>query len=144
MWRDADAVDAAALEAAQAQQTAFPGEHVAGQIVADLALEERLRRIEQQIREARSEAITRRGSSSPCPIPGPEFIIAAGDLASAVGLVPVPRGSGHADQHHPRGTEPGLLPQAARGGLQARPGVLWALLREGRVFTSAPPVTQAA
>jgi hypothetical protein len=24
------------------------------------------------------------------------------------------------------------------------PGVLWALLRDGRVFTSAPPVAQAA
>lgn len=35
----------------------------------------------------------------------------------AQGVLPV-----RADQHHPRRTEPGLLPQEARRGLQARPG----------------------
>jgi transposase len=48
---------AAALEAAQAQQTALPGEDTAAQIVADLAtqilaLDDRLGRIDRQIRDS--------------------------------------------------------------------------------------------
>ncbi|MGW4889502.1 IS110 family transposase, partial [Streptomyces murinus] len=34
--------------------------------------------------------------------------------------------------------------QAVIALARRRAGVLWALLRDGRAFTSAPPVTQAA
>lgn len=54
--RGADAVAAAALEAARSQQTVLPGEEVAAQLVADLAvqilaLDDRLKRVEKQIRD---------------------------------------------------------------------------------------------
>jgi hypothetical protein len=54
--RGADTVAATALEAAQAQQAALPGEDVAARIVADLAaqilaLDDRLQRIDKQIRD---------------------------------------------------------------------------------------------
>lgn len=158
--RSADTVAATALEAAHAQQTALPGEDVAAQIVADLtthilALDDRLKRIDKQIRETfRSHPQAEIIESLPGmgPILGAEFVVAAGDrsayaghLASAAELVPVPprlrpphrqpppaqapqpppaQGLLHvrADQHHPRGAEPGLLPQEARRGLQAGPG----------------------
>lgn len=53
--RGADAVAATAVQAAQAQQTTLPGQDIAAQIVADLAerilaLDDRLKRIDQQIR----------------------------------------------------------------------------------------------
>ncbi|MEU2765178.1 IS110 family transposase, partial [Streptomyces sp. NPDC007094] len=109
--RGADVVATTALEAAQAQQTALPGEDVAAQIVADLAaqilaLDDRLKRIDKQIRETfRSHPQAEIIESLPGmgPIPGAEFVVAAGDLtayadaghlASAAGLVPVPRDSG--------------------------------------------------
>jgi transposase len=107
----ADAVAAIALEAAQAQQTALPGEAVAARIVADLAAriltsDDRLKRVDKQIREAfRSHPQAEIIESMPGmgPILGAEFVVAAGGLtayagaghlASAARLVPVPRDSG--------------------------------------------------
>ncbi|MFG3227374.1 IS110 family transposase, partial [Kitasatospora sp. NPDC048194] len=54
--RGADAVAATALEAAEAQRTVLPGEDVAAAIVADLAaqilaLDDRIKRIDKQIRD---------------------------------------------------------------------------------------------
>jgi transposase len=119
--RGADAVAQAALEAAQAQQTALPGEDIAAQIVADLAaqilaLDDRLKRIDKQIRETfRSHPQAEIIESLPGmgPILGAEFVVAAGDLsayadaghlASAAGLVPVPRDSGRrtGNLHRPK------------------------------------------
>ncbi|MGW5539586.1 IS110 family transposase, partial [Streptomyces sp. NPDC004009] len=109
--RGADAMAATALEAAQAQRTALPGEEVAAQIVADLAtqilaLDERLKRIDRQIRDTfrrHPQAEIIESMPGLGPILGAEFVVAAGDLAayadaghlaSAAGLVPVPRDSG--------------------------------------------------
>ncbi len=109
--RDADSVAATAMEAAQAQQNALPGEDAAAQIVADLAtqilaLGDRLKRIDRQIRDAfRTHPQAEIIESLPGmgPILGAECVVAAGDmtaytdaghLASAAGLVPAPRDSG--------------------------------------------------
>ncbi|WP_420076383.1 IS110 family transposase [Streptomyces sp. JL3001] len=119
--RNADTMAAAAVEAAQAQQTALPGEDAAAQIVADLAtqvlaLDERLKRIDQQIRDTfRTHPQAEIIESLPGmgPILGAEFVVAAGDmtayadaghLASAAGLVPVPRDSGRrtGNMHRPK------------------------------------------
>ncbi|WSA80937.1 IS110 family transposase [Streptomyces sp. NBC_01799] len=119
--RGADTVAATALEAAQAQQTALPGEGIACQIVGDLAaeilaLDDRLKRIDKQIRDTfRSHPQAEIIESLPGmgPILGAEFIVAAGDLtayadaghlASAAGLVPVPRDSGRrtGNLHRPK------------------------------------------
>ena len=192
--RGADTVAATALQAAQAQHTALPGEDVAAQIVADLAaqildLDDRLKRIDKQIRETfRSHPQAEIIESLPGmgPILGAEFIVAAGDLsaytdaghlASAAGLVPVPRDSGRrtGNLHRPKrysrrlrrvfymSAQTSIIRdgpnrdfylkkrgegckhvQAVIALARRRAGVLWALLRDGRVFTSAPPVTQAA
>ncbi|MBM4790643.1 IS110 family transposase [Streptomyces sioyaensis] len=192
--RNADAVAATALEAAQAQQTALPGEDVAGPIVAELAaeilaLDDRLKRIDKQIREtfrAHPQAGTIESLPGMGPILGAEFVVAAGDLtayadaghlASAAGLVPVPRDSGRrtGNMHRPKRYSRRLrrvfymsaqtsiiregpnrdfyLKKRAEGckHVQAvialarrRAGVLWALLRDNRVFTSDPPVAHAA
>lgn len=100
--RNAHAVAATALEAAQAQQTALPGEDVAGQIVAELAaeilaLDDRLKHIDKQIRET-FRAHLQAGIIESLPGMGPtlgaEFVVAsgyltayadAGHLASAAG-----------------------------------------------------------
>ncbi|MFJ3967351.1 IS110 family transposase [Streptomyces parvus] len=192
--RGADVVATTALEAARAQQTALPGEDVAAQIVADLAarilaLDGRLKRIDKQIRETfrshpRAEIIESLPGMG--PILGAEFVVAAGDLtayadaghlASAAGLVPVPRDSGRrtGNLHRPKRYSRRLRRvfyvsaqtsviregpnrdfylkkrgegckhvQAVIALARRRASVLWALLRDGRVFTSAPPVTQAA
>ncbi|MER5699305.1 IS110 family transposase [Streptomyces mirabilis] len=119
--RDADSVAATAVEAAQAQQTVLPGEDAAAQIVADLAtqilaLDDRLKRIDRQIRDAfRTHPQAEIIESLPGmgPILGAEFVVAAGDmtayvdaghLASAAGLVPVPRDSGRrtGNLHRPK------------------------------------------
>ncbi|MFK0227676.1 IS110 family transposase [Streptomyces sp. NPDC090303] len=190
--RSADAVAAAALEAAQAQQTALPGEDVAGEIVADLAaqvlaLDDRLKRIDKQISEVfRSHPQAEIIESMPGvgPILGAEFVVAAGDLssyadadaghlASAAGLVPVPRDSGRrtGNLHRPKRYSRRLRRvfymsaqtsvmregpnrdfylkkrgegcrhvQAVIALARRRVSVLWALLRDGRLFTAAPPV----
>ncbi|MET8832287.1 IS110 family transposase [Streptomyces sp. NPDC004610] len=192
--RGADAVAATALEAARAQQTGLPGEDVAAQIVADLAaqiltLDDRLKRIDQQVRETfRSHPQAEIIESLPGmgPVLGAEFVVAAGDLsayadaghlASAAGLVPVPRDSGRrtGNLHRPKrysrrlrrvfylSAQTSIIRegpnrdfylkkrgegckhvQAVIALARRRAGVLWALLRDGRIFTSAPPVTQAA
>jgi transposase len=119
--RDPESVAAAAVEAAQAQQTALPGEDTAAQIVADLAtqilaLDDRLGRIDRQIRDTfRTHPQAKIIESLPGmgPILGAEFVVAAGDmtsyadaghLASAAGLVPVPRDSGRrtGNLHRPK------------------------------------------
>ncbi|MFH8701581.1 IS110 family RNA-guided transposase [Streptomyces chartreusis] len=192
--RGADAVAATALEAAQAQQTALPGEDVAAQIVADLAthilaLDDRLKRIDKQIGEAfRSHPQAEIIESLPGmgPILGAEFIVAAGDLAayadaghlaSAAGLVPVPRDSGRrtGNLHRPKRysrrlrrvfymsaqtsmTREGMNRdfylkkrgeglkhvQAVIALARRRTSVLWALLRDQRVFTPDPPIAATA
>ncbi|MFD6081761.1 IS110 family transposase [Streptomyces hydrogenans] len=192
--RGADAVTATALEAARAQQTALPGEETAAQIVADLAtqilaLDDRIKRIDKQIHDAfRSHPQAEIIESLPGmgPILGAEFIVAAGDLAaytdaghlaSAAGLVPVPRDSGRrtGNMHRPKrysrrlrrvfylSAQTSMMRegpnrdfylkkrgegckhvQAVIALARRRASVLWALLRDGRVFTPTPPVTQSA
>ncbi|MPY34438.1 IS110 family transposase [Streptomyces adustus] len=192
--RGADTVAATALEAADAQQTALPGEDVAAQIVADLAtqilaLDDRLKRIDKQISDTfRTHPQAEIIESLPGmgPILGAEFVVAAGDmsayadgghLASAAGLVPVPRDSGRrtGNLHRPKrysrrlrrvfylSAQTSMMRegpnrdfylkkrsegckhvQAVIALARRRASVLWALLRDKRVFTSAPPVTQAA
>ncbi len=141
--RGADAVAATALEAAQAQQTALPGEDVAAQIVAGLteqilALDDRLKRIDKQISEmfrTHPQAEIIESLPGMGPILGAEFIVAAGDLAayadaghlaSAAGLVPVPRDSGRrtGNLHLPkRYTAACGGCSTPRGGATSRPGV---------------------
>ncbi|MDI3423075.1 IS110 family RNA-guided transposase [Streptomyces luteolus] len=192
--RGADTVADTALTAAQAQQTALPGEEVAAQIVADLAtqilaLDARLKRVDRQIRETfRSHPHAEIIESLPGmgPILGAEFLVAAGDLtaypdaghlASAAGLVPVPRDSGRrtGNLHRPKRYSRRLRRvfymsaqvsiiragpnrdfylkkrgegckhvQAAIALARRRASVLWALLRDGRVFTPTLPATQEA
>lgn len=191
--RGPDNVAASVLEAAQAQQTALPGEGVAAQIVAGLGvrildLDDRIKRIDKQIRETfRSHPQAEIIESMPGmgPILGAGFVVAgdlsayadAGHLASAAGLVPVPRDSGrrtgnlHRPERYSRrlrrvfymSTQTSIIRegpnrdfylkkrgegcehvQAVIALARRRAGVLWALLRDNRVFTSAPPVAQAA
>jgi transposase len=192
--RGADSVAATALKAAQAQHTALPGEDVAAQIVADLAaqilaLEDRLKRLDRQIRETfRTHPQAEIIESLPGmgPILGAEFVVAAGDLtsytdaghlASAAGLVPVPRDSGRrtGNLHRPKrysrrlrrvfylSAQTSIIRegpnrdfylkkrgegckhvQAVIALARRRASVLWALLRDNRVFTPAPPAAQAA
>lgn len=119
--RIADQVAAKAMAAAAEQHTVLPGQDIAGQIVADiaaqiLALDDRLGRLESQIRETfarhpQADIITSMPGIG--PILGAEFVVAAGDLtsylnagrlASAAGLVPVPRDSGRrtGNLHRPK------------------------------------------
>ncbi|MEU6182805.1 IS110 family transposase [Streptomyces coeruleorubidus] len=119
--RSANVVAATALEASQAQYTSLPGEDVAAQIVADLAaqvlsLDDRLKRVDRQIRETfrtHPQAEVIESLPGVGPILGAEFVVAAGDLstypdaghlASAAGLVPVPRDSGRrtGNLHRPK------------------------------------------
>jgi transposase len=192
--RGADAVAATAVAAAQAQHTTLPGEQVAAGIVAELAkqllaMDDRLKKIEGQIRDTfRSHPQAEIIESLPGigPILGAELVVAAGDLAaytdaghlaSAAGLVPVPRDSGRrtGNLHRPKrysrrlrrvfylSAQSSIIRegpnrdfylkkrgqglkhvQAVIALARRRVDVLWALLRDNRVFTPAPPVTQAA
>ena len=192
--RGAGAVASTALDAAQAQQTALPGEEAAAKIVADLAtqilaLDERLKRIDRQIRDTfhrHPQAEIIESMPGLGPILGAELVVAAGDLAayadaghlaSAAGLVPVPRDSGRrtGNLHRPKRYSRRLrrvfcmsaqtsiihkgpnrdyyLKKRSEGckHVQAiialarrRASVLWALLRDNRVFTSTPPTAQTA
>jgi transposase len=100
-----------AVAAATTQHTVVPGEHVAAGIVADLAtqllaLDERLGGVERQIGDVfrlHPQAEIIESMPGMGPILGAELIAATGDLngyanagrlASAAGLVPVPRDSG--------------------------------------------------
>lgn len=190
--RGADTVAATDLEAAQAQQTALPGEKVAAQIVADLAaqilaLDDRLKRTDKQIAETfRTHPQAQIIESLPGigPILGAEFVVAVGDLAayrdaghlaSAAGLVPVPRDSGrrtgnlhrpkrysrrlrrvfylsaqtsiirdgpNRDFYHKKRGEGLKHVQAVIALARRRVDVLWALLRDKRIFTATPPAAQ--
>lgn len=192
--RGADTVAAIALEVVDAQQTVLPGEDVTAQIVADLAtqilaLDDRLKRIDKQISDTfRTHPQAEIIESLPGlgPIPGTEFVVAAGDMsayadgghpASAAGLVPIPRDSGrrtgnlHRSKRYSRrlrrvfylsaqtgmtreGPNRDFYPKKRGEGCKhvravialasRRANVLWALLRDGRIFSSVPPVTQAA
>ncbi|MFF2078536.1 IS110 family transposase [Kitasatospora sp. NPDC058162] len=191
--RGADAVAATAVEAADAQRTVLPGEDIAAAIVADLAtqilaLDDRLKRIDKQIRDTfhtHPQAAIIESLPGIGPILGAELIVAAGDLtayadaghlASAAGLVPVPRDSGrrtgnmyrpkrysrrlrrvlymsaqtsiikdgpNRDFYLKKRTEGCKHVQAVIALARRRVSVLWALLRDNRVFTP-DPVTQAA
>ncbi|MGI5380483.1 IS110 family transposase [Streptomyces sp. CA-251387] len=192
--RNPDAVAASALQAARTQHVTLPGQDVAAGIVADiatqiLALDDRLKQIDQQIRQTfRTHPQAHIIESLPGmgPILGAEFIVAAGDLstyadachlASAAGLVPVPRDSGRRTRnlHRPKRydrrlrrvfylsaqtsiiregpnrdyylkkrTEGCKHVQAVIALARRRVDVLWALLRDDRLFTFHPPVAQAA
>lgn len=119
--RSSDDVAATAIAAANAQHTTIPGEKVAAKIVADLAkalldLDNRIHEIDLQVtttfRDHPQAAII---ESMPGigPVLGAELVVAAGDLgsyrdagrlASAAGLVPVPRDSGRrtGNLHRPK------------------------------------------
>ncbi|MEV0362575.1 IS110 family transposase [Nocardia fusca] len=192
--RSAETVAATAIAAAAAQQTTLPGEAVAAQIVAELAkaildLDNRITRLETQIRDTfRSHPQAEIIESMPGigPILGAELVVAAGDLASytdaghlasAAGLVPVPRDSGRrtGNLHRPKRYSRRLCRvfylsaqtsiirdgpnrdfylkkrsegckhvQAVIALARRRVTVLWALLRDERVFTPAPPVALTA
>ena len=109
--RSADQIAAAALAAAKAQQTVVPGQDVAASIVADLAAQllaigSRISELDARITStfrAHPQAEIIESLPGMGPILGAELIAAAGDLAgyanagrlaSAAGLVPVPRDSG--------------------------------------------------
>ncbi|MYT19947.1 IS110 family transposase [Streptomyces sp. SID7760] len=192
--RGADAVAAKAVEAAQSQQIALPGEKRAAKLVCDLAhqllaLDERIKDNDREIRETfrtddRAEIIESMPGMG--PILGAEFVAIVGDLsgyrdagrlASHAGLAPVARDSGRrtGNYHRPKRynrrlrhifymaaqtamMRPGpsrdyylkkrgeglLHTQALLALARRRIDVLWAMLRDERLFTSAPPVTQAA
>ncbi|MGW0204835.1 IS110 family transposase [Streptomyces sp. NPDC003233] len=192
--RGAVDVAAKAVQAAQSQMTALPGEKRAAKLVCDLAhqllaLDERIKDNDREIRETfrtddRAEIIESMPGMG--PILGAEFIAIVGDLsgyrdagrlASHAGLAPVARDSGRrtGNYHRPkrynrrlrhifymaaqtammrpgpsrdyylRKRSEGLLhTQALLALARRRVDVLWAMLRDKRLFTSAPPVTQTA
>jgi transposase len=192
--RGAGDVAARAVEAAQAQMTALPGEKRAAKLVGDLAhqllaLDERIKDNDRDIRETfrtddRAEIIESMPGMG--PILGAEFVAIVGDLsgykdagrlASHAGLAPVARDSGRrtGNYHRPkrynrrlrhifymaaqtammrpgpsrdyylRKRSEGLLhTQALLALARRRVDVLWAMLRDKRLFTSVSPVTQAA
>lgn len=109
--RSAELVAAAAVAAAKAQRTVVPGQDVAASIVADLATQllaigSRISELDARITttfRAHPQAEIIESLPGMGPILGAELIAAAGDLggyanagrlASAAGLVPVPRDSG--------------------------------------------------
>jgi transposase len=190
----ASTVAAKAVEAAQSQMTALPGEKRAAKLVRDLAhqllaLDERIKDNDREIRETfrtdeRAEIIESMPGMG--PILGAEFVAIVGDLsgyrdagrlASHAGLAPVARDSGRrtGNYHRPKRynrrlrhifymaaqtamMRPGpsrdyYLKKRAEGLIHTqallalarrRVDVLWAMLRDKRLFTPAPPVTQAA
>ena len=109
--RSADQIAAVALDAAKAQQTVVPGQDVAASIVVDLATQllaigSRISELDTRITttfRAHPQAEIIESLPGMGPILGAELVAAAGDLggyadagrlASAAGLVPVPRDSG--------------------------------------------------
>lgn len=119
--RGAEQVAAAAIDAAKSQHSALPGQAVAAGIVADLAaqllaLDERIAQVDKQITAAfrtHPQAAIIESMPGIGPILGAELVVAAGDfasysddghLASAAGLVPVPRDSGRrtGNLHRPK------------------------------------------
>ena len=119
--RGPETVAATAIAAARAQHTSLPGEQTAATIVAELArqilaLDQRLKKIENTIRDTfhgHPQAEIIESLPGIGPILGAELVVAAGDLssypdaghlASAAGLVPVPRDSGRrtGNLHRPK------------------------------------------
>lgn len=191
--RTAARVAQTAVAAAEAQHTTIPGQNVAAGIVAELAqalldLDGRIGAIDQQVAEAfhthpQAEIIESMPGFG--PILGAELVVAAGDLgtytdaghlASAAGLVPVPRDSGrrsgnlHRPKHYSRRlrrvfylsaqtsiikdgpnrdfylkkrSEGARHVQAVIALARRRVDVLWALLRDGRLFTTDSPTKTA-
>jgi transposase len=185
----AELVAGTAVEAARAQLTELPGQQVAARIIAELAqslldLDERIVRCDRDIRttfSAHPQAAIIESLPGMGPILGAEFLVAAGDLAayadpghlaSAAGLVPVPRDSGRrtGNFHRPKRysrklrrvfymsaqvsiTRPGpnrdyytkkraegcRHTQAVIALARRRTNVLWALLRDGRLFQETAP-----
>lgn len=189
--RGSDDVATRAVEAAQSQLTALPGEKRAAKLVRDLAhqllaLEERIKDTDREIHDTfrldeRAEII------EPLPGMGPilsaEFVAIVGDLsgyesagrlASHAGLAPVPRDSGRrtGNNHRPKRyhcrlrwvfymaaqtamMRPGPSrdyylkkwaeglhhTQALLALARRRVDVLWAMLRDKRLFTPVPPPT---
>lgn len=189
-----DTVAATALTAAHTQHIKLPGQGTAAGITADLArqvlaLDDRLKQLDRQIRDAfhaHPQAAVIESMPGMGPVLGAEFLVAAGDLAaypdaghlaSAAGLAPVAKDSGrrtgnlHRPQRYSRRLRrvfylsaqtsiirdgpnrtyylkkrneghkhiPAVIALARR-----RVDVLWALLRDNRTFTAAPPARAAA
>lgn len=191
--RSAADVAATAIAAADGQHTTVPGEKITATIVAELAqalldLYERITRIDAQVTETfRTHPQAQIIESMPGigPILGAELIAAAGDLgsyadagrlASAAGLVPVPKDSGRrtGNMHRPqrysrrlrrvfylsaqssiirpdpnrdfyfkKRSEGCKHVQALLALARRRVDVLWALLRDGRVFSIDSPTKPA-
>ena len=192
--RSAEEIAAAALVAAKAQQTVVPGEDVAASIVADLAAQilaigARISELDARITttfRAHPQAEIIESLPGMGPILGAELIAAAGDLsgyanagrlASAAGLVPVPRDSGrrtgnlHRPMRYSRKLRRVFYLSASAAMMREGPNrdyylkkrgqglkhvqalialarrrvdVLWALLRDNRVFELDPPTAQQA
>jgi len=192
--RNADRIATAAVSAAKSQRTVVPGQEVAAGIVADLAaqilaIDTRINDLETRIASTfrdHPQAAIIESLPGMGPILGAELIAAAGNLngyanagrlASAAGLVPVPRDSGRrtGNLHRPtrysrklrrvfylsaqasmmrdgpnrdfylkkRGE--GLMHvQALIALARRRVDVLWALLRDNRVFETTPPALRPA
>jgi len=192
--RGADGVAETALAAASAQYTSMPGEAIAAQLVADIAeqilrMDDQLGRIEKQIGEifhSHPQSAVIESVPGIGPILGAEFVVAAGEmsaypdaghLASAAGLVPVPRDSGRrtGNMHRPKrysrrlrrvfylSAQSAIIKdgpnrefylkkrsegmkhvQAVIALARRRVNVIWALLRDDRLFSVDAPVVQAA
>ncbi|MEV8128998.1 IS110 family transposase [Streptomyces sp. NPDC085944] len=192
--RSAAEIATRAVEAAQSQVTALPGEKRAAKLVCDLAhqllaLDEWIKDTDREIRESfhldeRAEIIESLPGMG--PILGAEFLAIVGDLSSYAdagrlaahaGLAPVSRDSGRRTGNHHRPKRyhrrlrhvfymaaqtammrPGpsrdyYLKKRAEGLIHVqallalarrRVDVLWAMLRDKRPFTSAPPAPQSA
>lgn len=186
----AEAIAAGAVAAAKAQLTELPGQQVAARIVAELAtalldLDARIARLDKDIRAAfaaHPQSAIIESLPGMGPILGAEFIVAAGDLAayadaghlaSAAGLVPVPRDSGrrtgnfhrpkrysrklrrvfymsaqtsiirpgpNRDYYAKKRAEGCKHVQAVIALARRRASVLWALLRDDRLFEETAPV----
>ena len=192
--RSAEQIATAAVEAANAQHTTVPGQEVAASIVAEIAaalleLDQRIHTVDARIGvtfRAHPQAEIIESMPGIGTILGAELIAAAGDLsryadaghlASAAGLVPVPRDSGRrtGNLHRPmrysrklrrvfylsaqsammregpnrdyylkkRGQGHGHV-QALIALARRRVDVLWALLRDDRVFTPTKPQAKVA
>lgn len=192
--RSGEHIATAAMEAANAQHTTVPGQDVAASIVAEIAaalleLDQRIRALDARIGQtfhAHPQAEIVESMPGIGTILGAELIAAAGDLsryadaghlASAAGLVPVPRDSGRrtGNLHRPmrysrklrrvfylsaqtammrEGPNRDFYLKKRGQGLKhvqalialarRRVDVLWALLRDNRVFTQAKPEPKAA
>ncbi len=192
--RNAVKIATAAVAAAKSQQTVVPGQDVAADIVADLAaqllaIDTRINDLETRIATTfrdHPQAAIIESLPGMGPILGAELIAAAqnlsgyanaGRLASAGGLVPVPRDSGRrtGNLHRParysrklrrvfylsaqasmmrEGPNRDFYLKKRGEGLKhvqalialarRRVDVLWALLRDNRVFETAPPVLRTA